>query len=174
MTRTAVEPGSVGTPERREPNPITPVEHEGLTQAKLLADWVSDYESDDLDEDQILVDDGLREFPLNAVKIAATTIRTQAAELERLRGALTEQSISDAVETVLTDGGAEQPYGVIAERVAAILFDEIAAPACKYCGPGVITGLPSNACENCMGTGLSDPARALSDTPPEPTEGANQ
>lgn len=29
---------------------------------------------------------------------------------------------------------------------------------CRYCGPGVRTGLPGNACENCMGTGLHDPA----------------
>ena len=28
---------------------------------------------------------------------------------------------------------------------------------CKYCGPGVRTGLPGNACENCMGTGLALP-----------------
>lgn len=43
-------------------------------------------------------------------------------------------------------------------------WKERAAPApqaegeqCKYCGPGVITGLPGNACENCMGTGLENP-----------------
>jgi hypothetical protein len=24
---------------------------------------------------------------------------------------------------------------------------------CRYCGPGVRTGLPGNACENCMNTG---------------------
>lgn len=29
---------------------------------------------------------------------------------------------------------------------------------CEYCGPGIITGLPGNACENCMNTGLSTPA----------------
>jgi hypothetical protein len=28
---------------------------------------------------------------------------------------------------------------------------------CEYCGPGVRTGLPGNACENCMNTGLKNP-----------------
>lgn len=30
-------------------------------------------------------------------------------------------------------------------------------PACEYCGPGIRTGLPGNACENCMNTGLKNP-----------------
>lgn len=30
---------------------------------------------------------------------------------------------------------------------------------CPYCN-GVYTGLPGNACENCMGTGLANPAAA--------------
>lgn len=30
-------------------------------------------------------------------------------------------------------------------------------PNCEYCGPGVSTGLPGNACENCMNTGLKNP-----------------
>ena len=25
---------------------------------------------------------------------------------------------------------------------------------CRYCGPGILTGLPGNACENCMNTGV--------------------
>lgn len=28
---------------------------------------------------------------------------------------------------------------------------------CTYCGPGMRTGLPGNACENCMNTGLANP-----------------
>lgn len=28
---------------------------------------------------------------------------------------------------------------------------------CDYCGPGVSTGLPGNACENCMNTGVKNP-----------------
>lgn len=28
---------------------------------------------------------------------------------------------------------------------------------CEYCGPGKTTGLPGNACENCMNTGLKYP-----------------
>lgn len=28
---------------------------------------------------------------------------------------------------------------------------------CEYCGPGKYTGLPSNACENCMNTGAREP-----------------
>jgi hypothetical protein len=31
---------------------------------------------------------------------------------------------------------------------------------CPYCGPGIRTGLPGNACENCMNTGLKYPERA--------------
>jgi hypothetical protein len=31
--------------------------------------------------------------------------------------------------------------------------------ACEYCGPGVYTGLPGNACENCMNTGDRDPEK---------------
>lgn len=30
-------------------------------------------------------------------------------------------------------------------------------PPCAYCGPGRLTGLPGNACENCMNTGLAYP-----------------
>ena len=33
---------------------------------------------------------------------------------------------------------------------------------CEYCGPGIYTGLPGNACENCMNTGLSSKARVPS------------
>jgi hypothetical protein len=29
--------------------------------------------------------------------------------------------------------------------------------ACEYCGPGKRTGLPGNACENCMNAGLKNP-----------------
>lgn len=39
----------------------------------------------------------------------------------------------------------------VLERVKAL------EGGCTYCGPGVRTGLPSNACENCMGTGLNEP-----------------
>lgn len=28
---------------------------------------------------------------------------------------------------------------------------------CEYCGPGKLSGLPGNACENCMNTGLKYP-----------------
>lgn len=28
--------------------------------------------------------------------------------------------------------------------------------SCRYCGPGRYTGLPGNACENCMGTGTEE------------------
>ncbi len=30
--------------------------------------------------------------------------------------------------------------------------------ACSYCLPGMRTGLPGNSCENCMNTGLAEPA----------------
>ena len=32
---------------------------------------------------------------------------------------------------------------------------------CDYCGRGKYTGLPGNACENCMNTGLKYPERGL-------------
>lgn len=37
-----------------------------------------------------------------------------------------EHAVAAALETVLRDGGLEQPYGVIAERVAAHVADAMA------------------------------------------------
>jgi hypothetical protein len=37
---------------------------------------------------------------------------------------------------------------------------ELFAP-CEYCGTGRHTGLPGNACENCMNTGYKHPKEAL-------------
>ncbi len=50
--------------------------------------------------------------------------------------------------------------GVVSAAIAA-LYDKEAALwsdpiPCSYCGPGKITGLPGNACENCMNTGLEN------------------
>jgi hypothetical protein len=36
----------------------------------------------------------------------------------------------------------------------------LALDVCEYCGPGKSTGLPGNACENCMNTGYKYPDRA--------------
>ncbi|MET4184920.1 hypothetical protein ABIB94_007049 [Bradyrhizobium sp. JR7.2] len=36
------------------------------------------------------------------------------------------------------------------------LIDRLTEP-CEYCGDGKRTGLPGNACENCMNTGLKHP-----------------
>lgn len=30
------------------------------------------------------------------------------------------------------------------------------APSCEYCGPGKVTGLPCNACENCKNCTAED------------------
>jgi hypothetical protein len=38
---------------------------------------------------------------------------------------------------------------------------EAVARACRYCGPGIRTGLPGNACENCMNTGTEDADEAV-------------
>lgn len=35
--------------------------------------------------------------------------------------------------------------------------EDLAKEPCRYCLPGMRTGLPSNACENCMNTGLAHP-----------------
>lgn len=44
------------------------------------------------------------------------------------------------------------------KRVSITRSTATSAPvACEYCGPGVRTGLPGNACENCMNTGLKNP-----------------
>lgn len=40
---------------------------------------------------------------------------------------------------------------VLAEREACA---QVAGKPCEYCGNGVRTGLPNNACENCMNSGL--------------------
>lgn len=50
------------------------------------------------------------------------------------------------------------------------------AEPCPYCLPGTSTGLPGNACENCMNTGLKYPERAIALSRPmcadaEKTEG---
>lgn len=54
-------------------------------------------------------------------------------------------------------GGEYEAQGCAAEHI----LDDIRAlrqEPCEYCGPGVCTGLPGNACENCMNTGLKYPA----------------
>jgi hypothetical protein len=127
MTRTAVEPGSVGTPERREPNPITPVEHEGLC-ARLEAmheHWIRGHATRPINPDG---------------PEAATTIRTQAAELERLRAGL---------EEVVCWYG-EAPHTFPDWKTTAQALSQMAQ--------NVLDGHPA----------LSTPeTRALSDTPPE-------
>lgn len=40
---------------------------------------------------------------------------------------------------------------------AQLIVDEFNEAPCEYCGPGMIGGLPGNACENCMNTGLKYP-----------------
>lgn len=42
-------------------------------------------------------------------------------------------------------------------KIKAGVFASIRATPCEYCGPGIRTGLPGNACENCMNTGLKYP-----------------
>lgn len=44
-----------------------------------------------------------------------------------------------------------------AELEAETLMD---LSPCEYCGDGKRTGLPGNACENCMNRGLKNPERA--------------
>jgi hypothetical protein len=44
-----------------------------------------------------------------------------------------------------------------ADARAAELTDEYLNEPCPYCGHGQFTGLPGNACENCMNTGLAHP-----------------
>lgn len=53
-------------------------------------------------------------------------------------------------------GGEYEAQGCAAEQI----LNDIRAlrqEACEYCGPGIHTGLPGNACENCMNTGLKYP-----------------
>jgi hypothetical protein len=40
---------------------------------------------------------------------------------------------------------------------AELAATKAVAEPCDYCGPGKRTGLPSNACENCLNTGLKNP-----------------
>lgn len=75
--------------------------------------------------------------------------------------------IEERIDAVPKDGiGAEGVYsehvhssqrayvnGLCAGRLAAI---KAIAP-CPYCSGGKSTGLPGNACENCMNTGLANP-----------------
>lgn len=47
-----------------------------------------------------------------------------------------------------------------AEARAAELTEEYLNEPCPYCA-GNFTGLPGNACENCMNTGLAHPEQSL-------------
>lgn len=40
------------------------------------------------------------------------------------------------------------------------IVDQFNRAPCEYCGDGKRTGLPGNACENCMNTGLKYPTAA--------------
>lgn len=55
---------------------------------------------------------------------------------------------------------------VPAEEVRNDLSRPCVPEPCEYCGDGKSTGLPGNACENCMNTGLKYPERAA----PSPRE----
>lgn len=50
----------------------------------------------------------------------------------------------------------EYTASITAEARKLLLSSEYREP-CEYCGPGKLTGLPGNACENCMNTGLKYP-----------------
>ncbi len=121
-----------------------------LTQA-APADDAPRYSGREWDEVLVQIQKAFAEG-LTADEILTHFSSLKAAPADPVDG-VGEAQIAEAVERVLIDGGADQPYSVIAERVAAELYDE-----CRYCGPGVRTGLPGNACENCMGTGLNNPA----------------
>lgn len=63
--------------------------------------------------------------------------------------------LADAIDAM-----AENPKGgkmaSIAYRHCSRLIREKLTGPCPYCGDGKYTGLPGNACENCMNTGLRD------------------
>lgn len=130
MTRTAVEPGSVGIAAGYGPKPVG--EHEGLCERLLRIESSNPYAA----EGQMTTNwhrnpDGPE---------AATTIRTQAAELERLRAGL---------EEVVCWYG-EAPHTFPDWKTTAQALSQMAQ--------NVLDGHPA----------LSTPeTRALSDTPPE-------
>jgi hypothetical protein len=88
---------------------------------------------------------------------------------------LTDEELADVIRTkrvwfLMQSGGKLYPHFIGSERtVHALMADtgavwklsESATPPkpepCEYCLPGMITGLPGNACENCMNTGLKYP-----------------
>jgi hypothetical protein len=80
---------------------------------------------------------------------ALATIAALRGEVERLRA---------MIDGPLADIAAERARQMCVEGWTPEHDDDHslgeAVEPCQYCGPGVRTGLPGNACENCMNTGV--------------------
>jgi hypothetical protein len=63
---------------------------------------------------------------------------------------------ANGVEPSLLAGMSERYVSIYctARRDASDLIRSLPTEPCEYCGEGKRSGLPSNACENCMNTGL--------------------
>ena len=66
---------------------------------------------------------------------------------------------ANGVETDLLKGMSDRYVSIYctARRDAADAIKALPDAACEYCGGGKRTGLPGNACETCLGTGLKYP-----------------
>ena len=66
---------------------------------------------------------------------------------------------ANGVEPSLLDGMSERYVSIYcaARRDASDLIRAIPDEPCECCGDGKLTGLPGNACENCMNTGRAHP-----------------
>lgn len=65
-------------------------------------------------------------------------------------------------------GGEYEAQGCAAEQILSDIRT-LRREACEYCGPGIYTGLPNNACENCMNTGLKYPEAEAQSKPSSPS-----
>ena len=76
-----------------------------------------------------------------------------------LEGIRIAAEIANGVEPQLLDGMSERYVSIYctARRDASDLIKNIPFAPCDYCGDDKLTGLPDNACENCMNTGLQYP-----------------
>lgn len=51
----------------------------------------------------------------------------------------------------------QEVFDIMSDRIRSSLQPDTLAARCEYCDDGTLTGLPGNACENCMNTGLKYP-----------------
>lgn len=75
---------------------------------------------------------------------------------------------------VITAGQIRRARAALARTPAAETDIQERDEPCEYCGDGKLTGLPGNACENCMNTGLKNPDAKVTRTPAADNDGVGK